>query len=231
MNTVRWILTLGVVCLAVFLPIDPAAAQDEAETDTIWVEGDKTLVIMGEDGRRVIVRSARDGDGARFYISDDDAWPHVFNLRSDALARTLRTPPARFHGYAFGDDDEDNVTLWGGDGFNGIASGRLNDELLALTESSKGRSEIMKMEMESQRLAQQARRAEGAERTRLEQELEEKLNELFDRKQALREERIERLRASMNQALDEQNERTQARSEIIDRRLRELLGQHDKYDW
>jgi hypothetical protein len=231
MNTVRWILTLGAACLAVLVLAEPAAAQDEAEADTIWVEGDKTLVIMGEDGRRVIVRSADGEDGARFFIGDgDDDWPHVFNVRPDVVGRSLRAPLARFHNYSF-DDDDGNVTLWGGDGFNGIISGQLNNELLALTESSKGRSEIMKMEMESQRLAQQARRAEGAERTRLEQELEDKLTEIFDRKQALREERIERLRESMNDALEEHNNRNQARSEIVDRRLRELLGQRDKYDW
>ena len=89
----------------------------------------------------------------------------------------------------------------------------------------------MRMEMESQRLARRARRADGDERAQFEQELQEKLNEIFDHKQALRAERAERLQEELNKALEQQNDRSQSRNEIIDRRLRELLGQRDKYDW
>ena len=85
--------------------------------------------------------------------------------------------------------------------------------------------------MESRRLAQRARRAEGEERARLEGELEEKLNEIFERKQALREERIDRLRGDLDELLDAHNERDQNRREIIERRLNELLGKTSKYDW
>ena len=87
------------------------------------------------------------------------------------------------------------------------------------------------MEMESRRLAQRARRAEGEERTRLEAELEEKLREIFDRKQQLREEHIEHLREELDEALEKHNARTQDRQEIIDRRLNQLLGKSTRYDW
>ena len=214
MNT-RLLQGIAVAFLAVFVLARPVAAQEEA--DTIYVSGDNTIVIMSDDGKRIIVRSADDhGD-----------WPRVFNLRPGQW----RAPRVEFRGHAFGDDDFTVFSDHFGNFGNVLTGGFGDDFTVQLGESMKERTELMKMEMESQRLARRARRADSDERAQLEQELEKKLNEIFDRKQALREERVEQLREALNKALDQQNDRDQNRNEIIDRRLRELLGQHDKYDW
>ena len=208
--------------LAVFFLARPAAAQEEAEADTIYVSGDNTIVIMSDDGKRIIVRSADDhGD-----------WQRVFNLRPGQW----RVPRVEFRGRHFDDDedDENDFTVFSDyfSNFGNVLAGGFGDDFTVhLGESVKERTELMKMEMESQRLARRARRADGDERAQLEQELEEKLNEIFDRKQELKENRIEQLREALDKALDQQNDRDQSRNEIIDRRLRELLGQSNKYDW
>lgn len=219
--------------LAVFVLARPAAAQEEAEADTIYVSGDNTIVIMSDDGRRIIVRSADDLDWPKVIVGDEIiSHPRVFSVRPGQW----RVPKVEFRGFPFGDDEDDEKDFaFFGEHFGNMGNFSINgfgdDFTIHLGESMKERTELMKMEMESQRLARRARRADSDERAQLEQELEEKLNEIFDRKQALQEERVEQLREALNKALDQQNDRDQSRNEIIDRRLRELLGQSDKYDW
>ena len=231
MNT-RLLQGIALAFLAVFFLARPAAAQEEAEADTIYVSGDNSIVIMSDDGRRIIVRSAGDLDWPKVIFGDETiSYPRVFNVRPGQW----RVPKMEFRGFPFGDDEDDDEDLaffgelYGNRGNFSVNFG--DDFAFDLGESMKERTEIMKMEMESQRLARSARRADADERAQLEQELQEKLNEIFDRKQELRKNRIEELRESLNKALDQQNDRDQSRKEIIDRRLRELLGQHNKYDW
>ncbi len=230
MNT-RLLQGIALAVLAVFVLARPVAAQEEAEADTIYVSGDNAIVIIGDDGRRIIVRSAGDTDWPKLYVGDDFPFrPRTFNVRSGQR----HAPKVEFRGRPFGDDDDKEFTVFSdylGNFGNVLADGFGDDFTVRFGESMRGRTEIMKMEMESQRLARSARRADADERAQLEQELQEKLDEIFDRKQELREKRIEELRASLNKALDQQNERDQSRKEIIERRLRELLGQHNKYDW
>ena len=230
MNT-RLLQGIALAFLAVFFLARPAAAQEEAEADTIYVSGDNSIVIISDDGRRIIVRSADDLDWPKIFVGDELlSRPHVFSIRPGQW----RAPKVEFRGRHFGDDDDHDFTVFSdylGNFGNVLARGFGDDFTVHLGESMRERTEIMKMEMESQRLARSARRADADERVQLEQELQEKLNEIFDRKQELRENRIEELRESLNKALDQQNDRDQSRNEIIDRRLRELLGQHNKYDW
>jgi hypothetical protein len=219
--------------LAFCVLVDPATAQDEADADTIWVDGDKTIIVMSEDGRRVVIRSADGEEGSRFFFEDRPG-ARVFGVRPGTFFDEEGTPRImRFHSDRLGDLDEDLTVLDDMiSGMDGVWVDRLGDDLrVEFGASMKERSELMRMETESQRLARRARRAEGQEKADLERELEEQLNEIFDRKQALQEERIDRLRDEMDKALDRHNERDQHREEIIERRLRQLLGRQDRLDW
>lgn len=230
MKTVRLLHRVALATLAAFVLVQPAAAQDETEADTIWVEGDKTIVIMSDEGRRVIVRSA-DDDGPRFFFdSEGGTFSRFFDHDGPIRLRGHAPRIMEFHGDLL--DDKEHVAVLGDylDTFGNVWVDRLGGDI-EVAESMKHRSEVMRMEMESRRLAQRARRAEGEERTRLESELEEKLQEIFARKQALREEQIDQLREEMNEALDKHNERSQNRQEIIERRLNQLLGKSTRYDW
>ncbi len=236
MNTVRLIHRGALAALALALCVGPAAAQDETEADTIWVDGDKTIVIMSDEGRRMIIRSA-DDEGARFYFHGDDFDDaRFFDAEPRAFSYRWRTPRSvELYGDLFDEDHlTENVAVLQGhlENLGGVWSERLGDDIRAgIAGSMKERSELMEMEMESRRLAQRARRAEGEERTRLEDELSGKLQEIFDRKQTLREEQIDRLREELDEALDKHNDRSQNQKEIIERRMRQLLGREDKYDW
>ena len=236
MNTVRLMQRVALSTLAVVLLAGSAAAQDDTEADNIWVDGDKTIVIMSDEGRRMIIRSA-DDEGARFFFdSDDFDGLRFFDAEPGRFGYRWRTPKTvEFHGDIWDEDRlSENMAVLEGhlENLGGVWTRSLGDDIrFGIAGSSKERSEVMQMEMESRRLAQRARRAEGEERTRLEDELAEKLQEIFDRKQALREEQIDRLREELDEALDKHNDRSGNRNEIIDRRMRQLLGKEDKYDW
>lgn len=91
--------------------------------------------------------------------------------------------------------------------------------------------EVARLERESRELAREARRAEGQERSELEAQLREKLNEIFDKKLEVRRERIERLHERLEEERSNLQERTEARDEMIDRRHRSLLGESDALEW
>lgn len=230
MNRLRVIRRVALAALAVFALTRPATAQTEVVGDTIYVKGDKVVVVQSdEDGKRIVIRGFGDEDGNVFFNSDDgegffDVRPGTFKWRGP---RALE-----FHGQ-HGEGDRNVAIL--NDYLDQMGNVWVDhdgaDFRFGFGESMKGRSEVMKMERESRRLARQARQAEGDERDRLEAELEQHLQQIFERKQALREEEIDRMREALDKALDAHNERSSNRAEIIERRLRQLLGKEDKYDW
>ncbi len=256
MNTVRIALRwLGMSLLAVLLLAPPASAQKVVQkivkTDTSDTDK-KTIVIEIEDGdRRVIVdgKELSDEEAEAFLEEENvrmggEGERHVIRMgpMRDRLRISGRAPEvlARAHRFEgprafFFDEDGfregmvrdleilgDDFTWFPGEG--GALAGEMH-------MSMKARSEIAKMDMESRRLARQVREAEGAERELLEQELRTRLDEIFERKQALRAEHVEQLRRQLEAVQTEHGERQEAKREIIERRLKKLLGQDDKYDW
>ena len=234
MNTVRMFQGIALALLVVFVLPRPASAQEEAEADTIWVEDGKTIVVMGDEGRRITIRSTDDEGASVFFDSDGRDFPRFFEGHPRSFRFRSGTPRILEFNDDFFDGDDHGVAVLSDylGGLNNVWVDGFGDDIrVGVGESMKGRSEVMRMEMESRRLAQRARRAEGEERARLEGELEEKLQEIFERKQTLRQERIDRLRDDLDELLDAHNERDQNRGEIIERRLNELLGKTSKYDW
>lgn len=95
----------------------------------------------------------------------------------------------------------------------------------------EGRGEIAELEMETRRLAREARRAEGEDRRRLEQELRTKLDELLTLRLETERERVQRLEEQAGEHRQRLERRLQSREEILERRFRELLGDDDLLDW
>ncbi len=91
--------------------------------------------------------------------------------------------------------------------------------------------EVARLEMQSHRLAQQARRAEGEERQRLERELDETLDQIFDLKLELLEKQQADLQEELGDTRGRLEERRAARNEMIERRKKELLGEEDALEW
>ena len=90
---------------------------------------------------------------------------------------------------------------------------------------------IAELERESRELARRAREAEGTGRSELEDELRQKLEEIFDAKMELRRERIERFEERLRAERESYQRRDDARESMIERRLRDLMGEDDALEW
>lgn len=93
------------------------------------------------------------------------------------------------------------------------------------------RMKVVEMERESRELARKARRAEGAERSELEAQLRDKLEEIFEVKLELRRERIDALEEKLRSEREKLRAREEARERLIERRRSELLGEDDALEW
>jgi len=132
------------------------------------------------------------------------------------------------------DFDIDIMTLQDEYSFLSGSDGMIDMVLDGLDQATPGLwreySTLRQMEMETRRLARSLRMAEGDERDRQRAELQEKLQKIFDYKQQMRQERIDRLRAMLEEETEEHAEREALRQEIIERRLQELIGE-SRYAW
>ncbi|MDX1547083.1 MAG: hypothetical protein R3247_08855 [Rhodothermales bacterium] len=244
-------LTLGLL-MAGLLCAHPAFAQETEDRNRIVVrsagEPDE-IIIEVEGGESIVIVDGRvlQGDAARAYLDE-----HDIDLDDPANWGSGRRHAVRLHrGEPHGDvrihgespwpriffEREGNAPFMLEDFTEGLGA---MDEVLrmrmpavvgALRGNAQERAEIARMESESRRMARAVTEAEGAERERLERELRDHLAQIFDRKQELRERDAERLREQTTTLVEEQRRREQAREEIIDRRLRQLLGERDVYDW
>lgn len=225
--------------------VGPLAVQAQ-ETDTMTVRGNRIVIEVDQDGRLVI-------DGRQ--LDDDDGYV-LFAEPTDDGSVVLRVGPEHaagvFAGRLWGPRGAHGFGFWTDDGRRAGALARaipeagprlrLERDLAPLLEAWDGphvffgdrmreHAEVADQEHEARELAREARQAEGAERRRLEEELRAKLGTIFDRKMELRQERIERLEREVQEQRSAFETRARARAEIIDRRLRELLGEEDVLDW
>ena len=184
----------------------------EGDDDVAWVDDDDVQVFVKKRMR------APDGNAFAFRVGPGEVRERVRKFIDDdvhvdrEIVRERVPAPMMKHRMLFlGDEDEDfEIEEFAG----------------AFADA-----EVWEMEREASRLAREARRAEGDEREKLEKELEKKLEAIFERKMELREKHVERLEEMLEEARTRLEERRKAREEIIKRRLRELLGEEDVYEW
>lgn len=85
-------------------------------------------------------------------------------------------------------------------------------------------AEDMKLERETQELAQKYRDAKTEDREKLKTELGVKVNQHFDSRQKRRELQLTRLEEELKRLRDAIESRQQSRDEVIKKRLGELIG-------
>lgn len=224
--------------LGILLALLAAPAWGQDEGDRLIAEDGDLRIYRSDDGQ---LKIKRDGD---------DDWAAVIDIDGDRTF-VFSGPDALRHRNIFRwrghDGDEPFLGFFEGDGdfdvegldfepFVDVA--RLGSDLTRslapfgdLSEQMEERREIARLDADARRLARRVRGAEGAERAELEAELDELLNDIFDKKLELRQERIERYAEEAEELRQETAERRQRRAEIIDRRKRDLLGEHDPLDW
>ena len=206
--------TLALV-LAGALTAMPASAQDEQAEDTVFVElTTKTLVIVGEDGDRIRIRTEEGDEGAVTTWIEEGEDGRIVRRRLQNVIRP-----------------HESLAI--------VEKQMVAEELLESLRGSTGRlalelgssSELAKKEAAARSLAMKIRLADGDEKEALTAELREALDEIFALKQESRQEKIQELREKLDEAQQELAERAELEEEIIERRLNELLGSRSKYDW
>lgn len=246
------LLTLGLLTSGfVMAPAWVAGAEEPAPADT--VKSKKKIVIeIDPDGRVVVDGEAleEDADGTIVLHLDrgGDRVVVVPDGRRDRM-RFFRSKAPGVHTFRFRDpqwpDDLDDLRDFDVDVFTrhersdtphvffreGAPFGDLDVFRPESAEVLKERVEVMRMEQEARRLAREARQAEGAERQRLEAELRDHLDAIFEQKMDLRRKRVERLEAELQAQREKLDARRAARQEMIERRMRELMGASDELEW
>lgn len=208
----RTLLPSALLASVALLLAAPAARAQDMPPDTIRVERG-TVIIIDRDGPHLRgdgVLRLRSSEALRGLRGDDGPFEALIARRLADTER-LQSDALRMH--------EGPWALPFGEPGGRLGLGRM------------ATPEIMRQEAETQRLARAVRDAEGAERERLESELRDALDALFEAKMALREEQIEALEAELEARREQYEARRAEHEAIVDRRLRELLGEDDVLDW
>lgn len=194
-------------------------------------KGGRAIIIEDEDGEKKVFRSRMmapgwDGDENVFILeTDDDGEKKVMRHRI-----RVPEPPHALLGWHPDLDDMDEARLWHmAPGTRAFFDGDFDFDFDF--DFQHANPEIMKMEAESRELARRIRGADGSERRDLEQQLSEKLRLIFDKKLEVRQERIQKLQERLEKQQAEVAERQRARTEIIERRKADLLGEDDELEW
>jgi hypothetical protein len=248
---------LFTLCFGIAVLLAPAAAaQDltverdgdevtitrpDGTVEQFTVDEDAPLRVHSKDGPLIIEREDAEGR-SRVELYGEDG-PRAFAFRMPPGA-----PPFNSGGFEF--ELEAASTVDPGSALDRALRFRLDSDPLSgerLTPwpgfGQRGvdpatRRDIADGEQQSRLLARQLRRADGADRDRLRQELRQTLERTFDLKQQARreqaealEEDVERFQEELSELTDELSERDAARDAIIERREQELLGTTDELDW
>lgn len=231
----------AVFIAAAFLAAPPAMAQNE-DADDVRIRAKRVTIEVDDEGH-VLVDGKRLSDeqgDVLLRVEPEDGDVEVEIVRP--MRRHMRTrhaPRQRLNRLYFrrGDDGAHrrfDFDMHDMPDFHDVAP--LMERLRAevgdpIRESIEEHREVAELERESRDLARRARRAEGAERNQLESELRMQLEEIFAKKLEHREQRIAELEEKLTDEREKLQRRRGARSEMIERRLRTLMGEDDILDW
>lgn len=90
---------------------------------------------------------------------------------------------------------------------------------------------IFELEVKSESLAAKYDAANTTEKEKIKTELKQQLSELFNQKEVLRKQEVAQLEQELKELKQSLQIRMQNKSEIINRRMQELLNEEDYLDW
>lgn len=221
-----WLRMLTLAPLAGAIVTAPVSAQDDD-----WSDDEDPLVTLDErlEGLDDMIDFSF-GPGLQWFGDDceegDDCEVHVFVkdgeqtviINGDTVKNEFPIPHAGAFAYRF----EPRMD-------SGHRFGLDHDILRGL--HSFADPKLRELEGESRSLARKARRAKGAEKVELEQQLDRKLNEIFDYKLERREKALEKSERRLSGMKERLAKRKSARDEIIQNRKDELLGTEQYLEW
>lgn len=230
------------VCIAAALLSAPAALAQNEDAEDVRIRAERVTIEVDDEGHVLLdgerLSDERGGVMLRVEPEDGDVEVEIVQPMRRYM-RALHAPRER---------QNRHYLRRGGDGAHPRLDFHMRDMLDIpdvaplmerfraevgdpLRESLEEHREVAELERQSRELARRARRAEGAERNGLESELRTQLDEIFDKKLELREQRIANLEEKLTDEREKLQRRRGARSEMIGRRLRTLMGEDDILDW
>jgi hypothetical protein len=218
-HTMKQLLFVPAFVLAI--AFTPTVSAQEA--DTLRIDTDRVVVII-EDGNVILRRSDRSGEveEREVRIGDGDRQSAVRVMRR----RGVEGDTLRFDVERIVERARDMASVFPREIFDEIEfSGH------PLGERLEERREITRMEAETRDLARRARAASGSERQRLETELRTQLDSLLSRRLDAERDRVDQLEEQASERRSRLENRMASRGEIVERRMRALLGDSDDLDW
>lgn len=228
------------VITAAFLITPPASAQD----DDVEIRAKRVVIELDDDGRVVVDgQTLSDNDEPIILRVDPDGGEiEVETIGPRRHMAVRRAPGPNGDRVIYRHRDNDLHTYLDDFDFDfGFEMPDISDvaplleglrvEMGPFKESLEEHREVAELEQESRELARSAREAEGDERRRLESDLRTHLNEIFDKKLQIRRDRIAELEERVAEERDQVERRRTAREEIVEKRLRTLMGEDDHLDW
>ncbi|NND72172.1 MAG: hypothetical protein HKN43_11415 [Rhodothermales bacterium] len=237
-----------------------AEAQDNKSKKVEITQDGETVTIQVEDGQtRVNGELIPEGADIEDYLPEgfdaqvfvgDDGDVHMFgSAGEDNVFFGRRAPRGSGNTFRFSDDDDEHAPvrfrfeggeemaararelqarrfeLAGGPEFEVIREMGPNGFFFSSSP------EISKKEREAREIASKLRSTEGSDRGELEAELDSLLDEIFEAKMEIREQRVQNLRKEIEENEKALSERRTRKSEIIERRKAELTGSDYQYRW
>ena len=150
-----------------------------------------------------------------------------YGLASGRMQSVTRMVP-QLRNYIVADPVTGNNTLTQHTVFVPVTSMEPNN---AMAPTSDPSMDYQSLEAEIQRLSERIRAADIKQRDSLNEALTRKLTELFDARHKAQTSRVEAIRAEVQQTQELLDKRLKLKSQIIDRRLKELTGQRDELSW
>lgn len=231
------------ILITAVLAVPATHAQDEA-ADEVRLRADRVTIEVDDDGRILLDgEPVRERDGVvvlRVEPGDDEVEVHVIGPRK-RRAVVRGTPHTVHDRVAFRMDGKQHPFLF--EDFDIDIDVPDMPDVAPLLErfrfdvgdsfrtSFEEHREVSGLERESRMLARRARSADGDERRELEAELRDQLDEIFDKKEQIRRDRIADLEEKVASEREALQRRRAAREDIIDRRLQTLMGEDDILDW
>jgi hypothetical protein len=221
-------------------PLEEASQDDRSWYDKHVFEDDDVRVPARLNRMSVLhdrlSSDLKEDDVSVFVYDDDDTTKNrnrVFRFRN---ARPMIQGEDGRNGMRIFNDNVDNfrepfaaafpkgvVNIENFRNFDGLTSG------FAFGEGWDG--EVARLEGETRDLARDIRNAKEEDKANLERKLDEKLNQVFEKKQEARRKEIERLQTRLRTQQEALDSRERARRDMIERRKQELLGKTDPLRW
>ena len=182
--------------------------KEECKVEVKVVDGERIVIVNGD--------TVETGEMMGFAKTFDNFGRMFKRMQRD---RMIWRDPSE-HGFAFFSDNSDDLDLLGRPHF------RMHRQLDFLTDDT-----LREMERDARKLARKARTAEDVEEAQFEEDLNQKLSQIFDYKNGKRLDAIEATERQLDEMRERQGKRESSRDEIIEQRKQELLGEESYLEW